>query len=94
MSADGAGASSSDGTAGTGVVDTDGSKHPAQVGGEGGKEVEEEGRDRITRILHSMGADRFGECKRDIPVYRSVASGIYMGHAGNRWTHDGVIVGR
>ena len=89
MSADGAGASGSDGTAGTGVVDTDGSKHPAQVGGEGGKEVEEEGRDRITRILHSMGADRFGECKRD----RSVASGMHVVHAGNRWTHGGVIVG-
>jgi len=84
MSADGAGASSSYGTAGTGVVDTDGSKHPAQVGGEGGKEVEEEGRDRITRILHSMGADRFGECKRDIHcavyiyIYRYICIYLHM----------------
>jgi len=67
MSADGTGASGSDGTSGRGVVDMDGSKNPAQVDGEGGKEVEEDGRDRITRILHSMGADRFGGCKRDAP---------------------------
>jgi len=30
-------------------------------GGEG-QELEGDGRDKITRILSSMGADRFGEC--------------------------------
>jgi len=32
-------------------------------GGEG-KELAGDGRDKITRILSSMGADRFGECGR------------------------------